>query len=125
GGGRFSRMRGRKGAEWKSPGGFEADGRNMVSDRYNYRYSDEKLEKLSEQIQAIRASADTVFVVFHNDPNAHSLYNGFKLRRLLEPAKRMEIPERLGQVFPEHGEKRREPLLIFERRHDIVQDVAE
>jgi len=70
-------------------------------DRYDYLYSDRELEHLLRLLQQVKSSAHTTFVVFHNDPEAKSLFNGFRLRHLLRDKQRVLIPKNLIAAFPE------------------------
>ncbi len=96
GGAAYFRMMGRNSAAWRSP--WRKDGMHMVSDRYHYIYTDTELEEVAATISNL--SPDTTFVVFHNDPEANSLYNGFRLRRILHPDARIRVPRRMAQNFP-------------------------
>jgi uncharacterized protein YecE (DUF72 family) len=96
----YFRMMGRNRKGWVNPWRLEADGKHMVSDRYNYLYSDEELEELASAIRSLRNTVKEIFVVFHNDPNAHSIYNGFRLRHLLETEKELKIPSTTVRAFP-------------------------
>jgi len=80
----YFRMMGRNRATWNKPWRLENNGRYMVSDRYKYYYSDEELEELVALIERVKASSETIFVIFHNDPEANSLVNGFQLRKKLQ-----------------------------------------
>lgn len=96
----YFRMMGRNAAAWRSPWRLESDGKHMVSDRYCYRYSEGELRELVSSIRGLDESAKRVFVVFHNDPHAHSIANGFRLRHLLEPSRRLPIPPTTIKAFP-------------------------
>jgi len=48
----------------------------------------------------MRLRADKTFVVFHNDPQAQSLVNGFQLRHLLRHKHRVLVPQNLVTMFP-------------------------
>jgi len=96
----YFRMMGRNGAAWKNPWRMEEDGKHMVSDRYKYCYSDEELVNLLYYIERVQAHANAVFVVFHNDPEANSLINGFQLRHLARHKQRVLVPQNFVQKFP-------------------------
>jgi uncharacterized protein YecE (DUF72 family) len=93
----YYRMMGRNGETWDRP--FRRDGNFMVSDRYSYSYSDKELDQLVSKLEEARTFTQRMYVVFHNDPNANSLKNGFKLRTLLEE-KKLRIPENLLIAHP-------------------------
>ncbi len=100
GGVAYFRMMGRNAAAWKRPWRLEEDGRHMVSDRYNYFYTSTQLDELMNTIRDMRERAGTVFVVFHNDPEANSLINGFQLRYLARRKKPVPAPGNFVQTFP-------------------------
>lgn len=88
-GGAYFRMMGRNAANWQNP---------WQGDRYLYQYNEEELQHLVRLIDYVKAP--TTFVVFHNDPDANSLFNGFRLRHLLGQGQRAVTPERLVNLFP-------------------------
>lgn len=90
----YFRMMGRNRAKWTKPWRLENNGRYVVSDRYNYYYSDEELEDLVTLIEHVKAFSETIFVIFHNDPEANSLVNGFQLRKKLQ-SRNSSIPKPL------------------------------
>jgi uncharacterized protein YecE (DUF72 family) len=100
GGTAYVRMMGRNRVTWNHPWRLEEDGRHVVSDRYYYFYSERELEQLLRLINNVRALADTVYVVFHNDPEANSLINGFQLRHLVEKSRRVSVPQNFVHTFP-------------------------
>lgn len=92
---------------WDGHAYFRMMGRNTITwnhserdDRHDYLYNDEEIEHLLQWIEYVQRAVGTTFVVFHNDPKAQSLYNGFRLRHLLEHNKRFQIPENLRLKFP-------------------------
>jgi uncharacterized protein YecE (DUF72 family) len=101
----YFRMMGRNKTAWNTPWRMDEESAKnsgtpyMVSDRYNYLYSDKELRQLVELIDRARAKAETLFVVFHNDPEANSLVNGFQLRRLVR--QQVSVPKNLIQAYPE------------------------
>ena len=97
----YFRMMGRNAAAWKNPWRLEADGKHMVSDRYNYRYSEEELKNLALSVRQAGAGVKKAFVVFHNDPGARSIENGYRFRHLLQPKQRLEIPPTTLRAFPQ------------------------
>ena len=97
----YFRMMGRNMEKWNRPWRLEDDGRHMVSDRYNYYYSESELENLLYHIRKVNANGNTVYVVFHNDPEANSLINGFQLRHLVRHKHRVLVPENLVHSHPE------------------------
>ena len=96
----YFRMMGRNTKTWKEPWRLEEDKQHMVSDRYLYKYDDSELLELLKRVERVRKLADIIYVIYHNDPNANSLFNGFKLRHLIEN-KKVNIPERLIKVHPD------------------------
>jgi uncharacterized protein YecE (DUF72 family) len=97
--GAYFRMMGRNAVAWRQPWRLEPDGKHMVSDRYNYCYQERELLELGAKVVKMNNQGAT-FVIFHNDPEGNSLYNGFQLRRLLSPEHPPDVPKRLVQVFP-------------------------
>lgn len=95
----YFRMMGRNVETWDRS--YPRDGERSVSDRYRYRYSEEELQHLLELIDRVRPQAGKIYVVFHNDPEANSLFNGFQLRRLLKPTENLAAPENLVKTFPQ------------------------
>jgi uncharacterized protein YecE (DUF72 family) len=85
----YFRMMGRNALTWGHP---------EAGERYDYLYSDGELERLAQWVDYMRRTVGTVFVVFHNDPQAQSLYNGFRLRRLL--LQNARPPEALAMRYP-------------------------
>ena len=96
----YFRMMGRNVQSWDHPWRLERDGSHLVSDRYHYLYAQSELELLAQKILRLKPIPATTFVVFHNDPQAQSLVNGFQLRRILNPKERILIPENLVRAFP-------------------------
>lgn len=96
----YFRMLGRNVQTWNYPWRENEAGTHMVSDRYHYLYSEEELEHLVYLIEQVRTLTPTTFVVFHNDPEANSLVNGFQLRHLLRKKHRVLVPQNLVQAFP-------------------------
>ncbi len=92
---------------WGDAAYFRMMGRNAkdwdrgVQYRYNYFYSQEELVDLAQRIKTVQPKAQQTFVVFHNDPNAHSQVNGFQLRRMLNRDERILAPTALIQKFPD------------------------
>ena len=96
----YFRMMGRNASAWTKPWRLEADGKHAVSDRYNYLYSEKELEFLLYYIEKAKEKGNTVYVVFHNDPEANSLINGFQLRHLAENKQRVAVPRNFVSRFP-------------------------
>ncbi|MGB2867949.1 MAG: DUF72 domain-containing protein [Bacteroidota bacterium] len=93
----YLRLMGRNAQSWDSgPNSEKTDGA-----RYHYRYSDEELQQLFTWISEMRSKGVKTFVVFHNDPQANSVVNGFQIRHLLEPGRKFNAPGNLIQEFPE------------------------
>ena len=92
---------------WNGAAYFRLMGRNVrawnrpeLGERYNYYYSEKELEELLIRMRRVREDSDDVFVVFHNDPEANSLVNGFQLRHLMRKP-RVLVPQGMVQAFPE------------------------
>lgn len=100
GGVAYFRMMGRNAQAWATPWRLEEDGAHIVSDRYNYLYGKSELGEAARRILSLKPMPATTFVVFHNDPQAHSLVNGFQLRRILKPGRKPRIPAALMERHP-------------------------
>ena len=96
----YFRMMGRNSESWKNPWRLEGDGAHVVSDRYHYYYSQRELEQLTALIEKVREIAESTFVIFHNDPEANSLVNGFQLRHLVKRKQRVLVPQNFLRSFP-------------------------
>ena len=96
----YFRMMGRNVRTWNNPWRMEEDGRHMVSDRYHYYYSQHELEHLLSMIEKVFGISQSTFVVFHNDPEANSLINGFQLKHLVNQKQRVPIPQNFIRSFP-------------------------
>jgi uncharacterized protein YecE (DUF72 family) len=96
----YFRMMGRNSMTWDRPWKVNQQRTHVVSDRYDYHYSDLELERFLQLLEMIRKKVNQAFVVFHNDPNANSLVNGFQLRHLVEKRK-LRIPANLVQARTE------------------------
>ncbi len=96
----YFRMMGRNANAWNNPWRLEADGKHMVSDRYNYGYSGEELRELASRILELEKGVKNVYVVFHNDRHARSIADGLRLRHLLDPSRRLLIPPTTLKAFP-------------------------
>lgn len=82
----YLRLMGRNKASWDRGG---------VQERYKYAYSKEELEDFVKRIESLSSIAQKTFVVFHNDPNAHSAVNGFQLKHMTDTKKKIAVPESL------------------------------
>ena len=96
----YFRMMGRNVMTWDRPFLKHHSGNYLVSDRYHYLYKDRELEHLLTLIEQMQQRSSTTFVVFHNDPQANSLVNGFQLRHMVRHKQRVLVPENLVAVFP-------------------------
>ncbi|MBI3006411.1 MAG: DUF72 domain-containing protein [Ignavibacteriales bacterium] len=102
GGVSFFRLMGRNAKTWDRPWRVEENKKYIVSDRYNYFYSSEELHELFRRIEKVRVKADSTFVIFHTDPQAHSLVNGFQLRHLIEKkSKQVLAPQHILKSYPQ------------------------
>jgi uncharacterized protein YecE (DUF72 family) len=97
----YFRMMGRNTQAWKHPWRMEPDGKHIVSDRYHYLYSPDELADLAVKISRLRIRTEEIFIVFHNDPEAHSLINGFQLRRLIHQKTKELLPGYFLKSFPQ------------------------
>ncbi|MGA7159470.1 MAG: DUF72 domain-containing protein [Bacteroidota bacterium] len=92
---------------WNEVAYFRMMGRNVktwvhpeLGERYNYYYNEKELGDLLERMKKLREQSNTLFVVFHNDPEANSLVNGFQLRHLVRNP-RVLVPRGMIRAFPE------------------------
>src|SRR6266849_3667895 len=97
----YFRMMGRNTKTWNNPWRREADGRHIVSDRYLYQYKERELARLLSLIEQLKNSSEATYVVFHNDPEANSLINGFQLRHLVRHKQRVLVPQNLIRLHPQ------------------------
>lgn len=88
----YYRLMGRNKASWDKGG---------VTQRYNYFYSEEELRDLLQRISQLKSTVRKAFVVFHNDPHAHSPVNGFQLKHMAKPTARVTAPSSLITAFPQ------------------------
>jgi len=96
----YFRLMGRNAMTWERPFSKHPSGNYLVSDRYHYMYDDRELRHLLTMIEQMRQRAAATFVVFHNDPQANSLVNGFQLRHLVRHKQRVLVPQNLVTAFP-------------------------
>jgi uncharacterized protein YecE (DUF72 family) len=101
GGVAYFRMMGRNAELWDRPFRREKSRPSLVSDRYLYCYDEDELDHLLRFLISLRPHTEKIFVVFHNDPQAHSLLNGFQLRHLLRNRQRVPVPPQLIATFPQ------------------------
>ncbi|HAL55511.1 MAG TPA: hypothetical protein DCP63_03255 [Bacteroidetes bacterium] len=100
GGVAYFRMMGRNVLTWDRPFKKHQGRRLFVSDRYRYLYNEQELEHLLYLIERLKLQAQKTFVVFHNDPEANSLVNGFQLRHAVRKRHRVLVPQNLVTAFP-------------------------
>jgi len=100
----YFRMMGRNRDTWRKPWRMEEDGKHMISDRYHYSYTDPELRSIAVAVEKAGTISDSKFVVFHNDPEANSVYNGFRLRNLISPRSTIRAPRRTITAFPSLAE---------------------
>ncbi len=96
----YFRMMGRNINTWNHPWRKEEDGKHMVSDRYHYLYSEREINNILLMIEKIKSVTNTIFVVFHNDPEANSLINGFQIRHRTRHNQRVMIPQNFLRKYP-------------------------
>ena len=99
GGAAYVRLMGRNAMAWGHPQRLAADGRTETQERYFYLYSEKELLAIAETVRSLRARGNETFVVFHNDPEAQSLLNGFQFRHAMTRRKVL-VPDRLLRRFP-------------------------
>lgn len=98
----FFRLMGRNGKTWDRPWRVEENKKFIVSDRYNYYYPQKELDELVECIQKVRTKADSTFAIFHTDPQAHSLVNGFQIRHIIDKAtSKVSVPRSIISSHPQ------------------------
>ena len=92
---------------WDGVAYFRMMGRNMENwynsgqgDRYHYYYSQGELERLLSLIEHVRIASHSTYVVFHNDPEANSLVNGFQIRHMIRQRQPVLVPQNLIRAFP-------------------------
>lgn len=92
---------------WDGSAYFRMMGRNALGwddrsrgDRYHYLYTPAELEGLLSLLERVRTMSRSTYVVFHNDPEANSLVNGFQLRHLVRKKHKVLVPHHLIQAFP-------------------------
>ncbi|MCX6135886.1 MAG: DUF72 domain-containing protein [Ignavibacteriales bacterium] len=68
----YFRMMGRNAYAWEHPDREE---------RYRYFYSDDEMNTLALLVDRTAKRGNKTFVVFHNDPEARSIINGYQLQR--------------------------------------------
>ena len=92
---------------WNNVAYFRMMGRNVktwnhpeLGERYDYYYNEKELADLLERMKKLRGQSNTLFVVFHNDPEANSLVNGFQLRHLVRKPPVL-VPRGMIRAFPE------------------------
>jgi uncharacterized protein YecE (DUF72 family) len=92
---------------WDGAAYFRMMGRNTENwynsergDRYHYLYSQSELERLLSLIEHVRIASHSTFVVFHNDPEANSLVNGFQVRHMIRQRQPVLVPQNLIRAFP-------------------------
>ncbi|HEX9614707.1 MAG TPA: DUF72 domain-containing protein [Bacteroidota bacterium] len=91
----YYRLMGRNEESWDEGG---------VQQRYKYFYSEAELRDILNRISSLKATVRKAFVVFHNDPEAHSPVNGFQLKHMADPKAVIKVPGPLMQSFPQLAE---------------------
>ena len=99
GGVAYVRLMGRNASAWEHPHRLTAEGRSELQERYYYLYSPMELESIAHTVRSLRKGGNETFVVFHNDPDAQSLLNGFQFRHMMTRRKVL-VPDRLLRKFP-------------------------
>lgn len=97
----YVRLMGRNRDTWEQPWRMEESGTHLVSDRYLYYYSSMELKSIARAIVKAAGRVSSTYVVFHNDPRAQSLVNGFQIRKLLKPDAVVVSPPSMLYRFPE------------------------
>jgi uncharacterized protein YecE (DUF72 family) len=99
GGAAYVRLMGRNALAWEHPQRMASEGRSEMQERYFYLYSPSELQTIAEKVRTLRSQGNETFVVFHNDPEAQSLLNGFQFRHMMTKRKVL-VPDRLLRRFP-------------------------
>lgn len=99
GGAAYVRLMGRNAVAWEHPSRRSNDGPIETQERYFYLYSAGELMSIANTVRNLRERGNETFVVFHNDPEAQSLLNGFQFRHLMT-RRRVLVPDRLLRKFP-------------------------
>ncbi len=76
---------------------FQAKDRD---ERYDYKYSKEKLEKIKTKVQNMAGKAEKTFVAGNNHPRGQAAANAVELKSLLA-GKKVKAPEPLVRTYPE------------------------
>jgi uncharacterized protein YecE (DUF72 family) len=97
GGTAYFRLMGRNARTWDTA---RRDEKTNVSDRYLHQYSEKEIEDLFNSINRVARRGNQTFAVFHNDPQANSLYNGYQLRHVADPKRKFKAPAALIKKFP-------------------------
>ncbi len=87
----YFRLMGRNSETWYNPN---------LGERYSYFYSDSELFYFLKLIKHTKRESSKTCVVFHNDPNAFSLVNGFQLKHHLRRRQRVLVPHTLVEAHP-------------------------
>jgi uncharacterized protein YecE (DUF72 family) len=116
----YYRMMGRNSKTWdraRKTAGAE-------NERYLYKYGLDELSDLVSRIRSLTPPIRRVLVIFHNDPNANSLADGYHIRHIFLPEEKLKAPESLLRAFPvlatftvvasEEAADQREPMLFPE-----------
>ena len=96
----YYRMMGRNATGWRQPYRPTHEESLVSNDRYNYLYTRHELNDLVRRIQIVSPLVEKTFVVFHNDPEANSLVNGFQLKQRLHQQQRTSYPKHFLLNFP-------------------------
>lgn len=102
GGAAYVRLMGRNAYAWEHPQRGPAESRSETQERYFYLYPPSELDAIAESVRSLRQRGNETFVVFHNDPEAQSLLNGFQFRHMMTRRKVL-VPDRLLKRFPGLG----------------------
>ena len=89
---RYMRLHGRRKDAWFEFGADRQAG-------YDYLYSPEKLEDLSERVRELQEKASEVYVIFNNHPAGKAVANGLELEHFLT-GRTKRIPPCILNAFP-------------------------
>ncbi|MDO4451127.1 MAG: DUF72 domain-containing protein [Moraxella sp.] len=86
----YYRLHGRRSDWWEQ---------ESAKERHDYRYSDDELGKIADEIFNHRTNFDELFIYFQNTTNAHSFYNIIQLKECLSARGFVvKTPELKGQA---------------------------
>jgi len=88
----YLRLHGRNYQKW-----FSAKNRD---ERYDFLYSDERLERLERRALEMSKKTEKTFVIANNHPKGQAAVNALQLKSMLS-GKKVKVPDSLIHAFPE------------------------